>query len=367
MKTLKNTIRNLIPAVALVLPTAASAAPIVWFHVPDGEVEDIPGTHDDIRDAENSVADHAYAVERREEQVDMARKDRRISRKARRITRGDRREARKDVRKALKGDGDLADATLGLTVAERTFEEAKDRVALEKERVKAARLHVDLEEARLSRSKARLEWEQAALRADTGHQGFLDFKPIRFAKQFNRIQGDVRDARTDWDVARVDVRERTQDWLASTTPGEGWIVSVIDFGDAIEKAGQGHVALRRVFFDLGSSELDTQDLNDLAWDAHVLRDNRDVTVRIEGHTDATGPMRLNRELAWERAFAVRDFLASQGVWTSQLEVAGYGETMPIVHTDGPMELNRRAELRVIEDPDGLVDGTLEDEADPFDF
>jgi outer membrane protein OmpA-like peptidoglycan-associated protein len=83
----------------------------------------------------------------------------------------------------------------------------------------------------------------------------------------------------------------------------------------------------------------------------IVADNRGVFIEIEGHTDATGPERYNRQLAEERALAVRNYLHDQHqVALNRIEVISYGEAKPIVSnkTRADRALNRRVVINVLE-------------------
>ncbi len=61
-------------------------------------------------------------------------------------------------------------------------------------------------------------------------------------------------------------------------------------------------------------------------------------VRVEGHTDASGPEDFNMKLSQRRAEAVRDYLVDKGIAADRLEAVGYGETKPIAGNPGPEAL-----------------------------
>ena len=80
--------------------------------------------------------------------------------------------------------------------------------------------------------------------------------------------------------------------------------------------------------------------------------NLDPAVRltIVGHTDSTGSDAINDPLSRERAVAVRDYLASRGVSTSRVVVAGRGSHEPIASNDSESgrAANRRVEIFLAE-------------------
>ncbi len=77
----------------------------------------------------------------------------------------------------------------------------------------------------------------------------------------------------------------------------------------------------------------------------------DRQVRIEGHTDNRGDVKMNQQLSLRRAEAVRDFLIRQGVDGGRLRSLGYGEVRPIASNEFEKgrEMNRRIDI-IIEAP-----------------
>src|SRR3990172_8577695 len=71
--------------------------------------------------------------------------------------------------------------------------------------------------------------------------------------------------------------------------------------------------------------------------------------KVEGHTDAIGSESYNMDLSRRRAQAVVNYLVSQGVNNSQLEVAPLGESQPIATNDTQegRAMNRRVEIKII--------------------
>ena len=64
-------------------------------------------------------------------------------------------------------------------------------------------------------------------------------------------------------------------------------------------------------------------------------------VRIEGHTDASGSMKLNQTLSQRRAQAVADFLVKNGLPATRFEVVGYGSSRPLAGVPSQSAANRR--------------------------
>lgn len=64
-------------------------------------------------------------------------------------------------------------------------------------------------------------------------------------------------------------------------------------------------------------------------------------LRIEGHTDASGSPRANRDLSQRRAQAVADYLVQAGVDRQRLDVTGFGSAKPLPGVAPQAAANRR--------------------------
>lgn len=101
-----------------------------------------------------------------------------------------------------------------------------------------------------------------------------------------------------------------------------------------------------VNFAFDSAELRPQGEMTLNEVASRLRENPDLRVRIEGHTDSVGSNEYNQGLSQRRAESVRDYLMSQGIAGNRMTATGYGEERPVAtnDTDEGRSLNRRVEI-----------------------
>ncbi len=82
--------------------------------------------------------------------------------------------------------------------------------------------------------------------------------------------------------------------------------------------------------------------------AAALKEQPDVTITVEGHTDSQGTDASNLELGKKRAESVRAYLESKGVPKEQLSAVGIGESRPIGDnaTATGRAQNRRVEIIV---------------------
>ena len=74
--------------------------------------------------------------------------------------------------------------------------------------------------------------------------------------------------------------------------------------------------------------------------------NPNTTVRIIGHTDASGTDAINNPLSMERAASTRDYLVARGVPISRIAIDGVGSRQPVASNDtaAGRAQNRRVEI-----------------------
>ncbi|MEC9356854.1 MAG: OmpA family protein [Pseudomonadota bacterium] len=109
------------------------------------------------------------------------------------------------------------------------------------------------------------------------------------------------------------------------------------------------IVLQNVNFEFDSAQLTASAKESLLKVARGLSDQTSMKVEIAGHTDSKGSDAYNMKLSDRRAAAVREFLISQGVSSSQLSSRGYGEEDPVADnsTETGRAQNRRVEFRVL--------------------
>jgi outer membrane protein OmpA-like peptidoglycan-associated protein/outer membrane protein W len=99
-------------------------------------------------------------------------------------------------------------------------------------------------------------------------------------------------------------------------------------------------------FEFDKSTLKTKAYSKLDKIIATLKNNTDYTVSVEGYTDAIGSEDYNLKLSGRRAQAVADYLLSQGIDKSRIEIVPNGEANPIASnkTAAGRAKNRRVEI-----------------------
>jgi len=97
-------------------------------------------------------------------------------------------------------------------------------------------------------------------------------------------------------------------------------------------------------FALDSAELPPELMRPLDAVAQSLREHGAHAVRIEVHTDASGPHEARRTLTQRRAEAIKAYLVERGVDATLLHAMGMGSSVPRHAADPYAAANRRIEV-----------------------
>lgn len=106
--------------------------------------------------------------------------------------------------------------------------------------------------------------------------------------------------------------------------------------------------LNNLFFATNEWTLQPASITELERVVAILM-NHPYHVEIGGHTDNIGPDAANQRLSQQRAEAVREWLAENGIEIDRMRAKGYGESRPITsnETEEGRRMNRRVEIRFV--------------------
>ena len=110
---------------------------------------------------------------------------------------------------------------------------------------------------------------------------------------------------------------------------------------------EGKLVTRGILFDVNSDKIKPESYGTLKDIAKVLQDNKDVKVKIVGHTDSDGDDNSNLDLSKRRAASVKNSLINEfGIDEGRIETDGKGETEPVSDNNSPegKANNRRVEF-----------------------
>jgi len=111
-------------------------------------------------------------------------------------------------------------------------------------------------------------------------------------------------------------------------------------------AGQA-VTLRNLYFEQGHADLLPAVRASLDTLAVALAQRPTLRLEVQGHTDNQGDLAINQRLSRQRAEAVCQYLATQGVAPARLRAVGYGGSRPVADNRqlDQRPRNRRVVLR----------------------
>jgi outer membrane protein OmpA-like peptidoglycan-associated protein len=103
-------------------------------------------------------------------------------------------------------------------------------------------------------------------------------------------------------------------------------------------------------FDSGSAKIKPESYPVLDEIAALLKDNPNIKVEVQGHTDSAGGPQMNMNLSKNRAKSVVGYLLGKDVSPDQLKAVGYGPSRPMASNDSAegRAKNRRVELKPIQ-------------------
>jgi chemotaxis protein MotB len=128
------------------------------------------------------------------------------------------------------------------------------------------------------------------------------------------------------------------------------------------KNGKVYVSLaEQLLFASGSVVVDNKGVTALQQLAKAIKDQHDINIMIEGHTDNVPVSKLsqymqdNWDLSVMRATAITKILTKAGVSPKQITASGRGEFVPLAGNDTPQnrQKNRRTEIIITPNLDEL--------------
>lgn len=124
-------------------------------------------------------------------------------------------------------------------------------------------------------------------------------------------------------------------------------------GVVIKKDGKNLVLSMpvEILFDFDSSKIKESVKESLNTLSKALAENKDIKLKIDGHTDYIGTDQYNLTLSIKRADSIRKYLVERGVLASNVSIEGYGKQHPIANnsTEEGRAKNRRVEFIISRD------------------
>ena len=108
--------------------------------------------------------------------------------------------------------------------------------------------------------------------------------------------------------------------------------------------------LENLIFEVGKSKIDPGSYPELDIVVNMMKENKDMVIQLEGHTDYQGDAKENLKLSQYRVDAVRNYIVSKSINKLRIKTKAFGGAQPLSKDNTPEahRLNRRVEVRVLE-------------------
>ncbi len=163
------------------------------------------------------------------------------------------------------------------------------------------------------------------------------------------IETDAGTFSTELPVGSYDLKIEAAGYVQQTSSVR------MDKGETVERlfemVSKGMVlTLKGVYFEFAKANLKTESYPALMEAAQIMKDNPDIQVELQGHTDNVGSDAANQKLSEKRAYSVMNWLVQfGGIDAKRITAKGYGETKPITSNDTEegRQLNRRTDFVIL--------------------
>ena len=164
------------------------------------------------------------------------------------------------------------------------------------------------------------------------------------------LDADAERARREAEAREAEARRRAEEEAEARRRAEE---------DAAARARSARTALEAaVYFAFDRSDLDAGARATLDAKLPVLQGNRDLRIRIAGHTDERGSDEYNLALGQRRAAAAKRYLTQYGVDAGRIEIVSFGEEQPVctASDEACWRRNRRDEFTITVGSVATTDG-----------
>lgn len=138
----------------------------------------------------------------------------------------------------------------------------------------------------------------------------------------------------------------------ATANGENKVIQDIRLttGTRTTHAAGKVMRLDNLIFEVGKSRIDPESFPELNLLVNMMRENPNMIIQLEGHTDYLGDDRANLKLSEQRVESVRAYLAGNGVEKKRIKTKAFGGRQPLSRDNTPEahRLNRRVEVRILQ-------------------
>ncbi|EMM98245.1 OmpA family protein [Leptospira noguchii] len=113
---------------------------------------------------------------------------------------------------------------------------------------------------------------------------------------------------------------------------------------------RGSIQINNLFFESKSFQIAPESIPELNRLAEIVKENPDIEIQIEGHTDNVGKKKDNLILSEKRAAAVAEFLSQKySIPKERIQTKGFGDSTPLNKNDSEegRKKNRRVNFTIL--------------------
>jgi OOP family OmpA-OmpF porin len=109
------------------------------------------------------------------------------------------------------------------------------------------------------------------------------------------------------------------------------------------------VRLNSLNFDQGKAAINPKSFPGLDEIVAMMKENTNMVIQLEGHTDSAGDAGANKKISEERVEVVKKYLVAKGIPKDRVKTKAFGGTQPLSGDRSPkaQSLNRRVEMRIL--------------------
>lgn len=114
--------------------------------------------------------------------------------------------------------------------------------------------------------------------------------------------------------------------------------------------GRTSAPMLPIYFDFDASKIREDQVERAIVNADYMKENPEVTVRIEGNCDPRGTNEYNMALGERRALSAKKYIENLGVEASRMTTISYGEERILLHGHDELSYaqNRRDDFVIVE-------------------
>lgn len=109
------------------------------------------------------------------------------------------------------------------------------------------------------------------------------------------------------------------------------------------------IRLSRLHFSQGKAHIEPESFLELDEVAEMMKDNMQIVIQLEGHTDNLGNARANIKLSQKRVESVKKYLVHKGISKKRIKTKAFGGSRLLTNDSSPdgRNANRRVEMRIL--------------------